>query len=144
MAKKNGKKNRKSKEPSAKVTVTTLADYNATVARVSYAGSDVQIPLSAAGSAKREPGDDRDSRTGRLLATSRALEVLAAKLRKKANGRIRNAAAIKQHREDIRQGKSGQRREPRPGDVTMSFRTVGPVTMVIPVPEKQQQEGSEE
>ena len=125
------------------ISITLLAHHGATVVKVTYASPyDSSLPLTAFGSAKREPGDAYDPETGKLLATSRALDELAAKLRKKANGRIRNADSIRRHREQIRSGQSGQR-QPRPGDVTMTFRTIGPVTMVTPAPAHQPEEGKE-
>lgn len=85
------------------VSVTVLSSHGATVARAVYASVyGTGAPVSASGEAKREPGDDYDPETGRLLATSRALEILAGKLRRKANSRIRNADAIRAHRERAR------------------------------------------
>jgi hypothetical protein len=103
------------------VTVTVLSSHGATVAKTAYASVyNTGIPVSATGSAKREPGDDYDRETGRLLATSRALEILAGKLRRKANSRIRNAEAIKVHRAQVRMKRtgSGQVKSPEPQDVT--------------------------
>jgi hypothetical protein len=82
------------------VRITMLSSHGATVARTAYLAGSTAIVTT--GSAKREPGDDYDRETGRLLATSRALEVLAARLRRKANSRIRNAEAIRQHRAQVR------------------------------------------
>jgi hypothetical protein len=85
------------------VSISVLSSHGATVAKAVYASVyNTGIPVTASGEAKREPGDDYDRETGRLLATSRALEVLAARLRRKANSRIRHAEAIKRHREEVR------------------------------------------
>jgi len=83
-----------------RVSINVLASHGATVAEATYA-SPCTGPVSASGEAKREPGDEYDRETGRLLATARALEVLARKLRRRANGRIRNAEAIKVHRQRV-------------------------------------------
>jgi hypothetical protein len=92
------------------VSITVLSSHGATVAKAVYASVyNTGTPVSASGEAKREPGDDYDPETGQLLATSRALEILAGKLRRKANSRIRSADAIKVHRERAR--KRGQSRE---------------------------------
>jgi uncharacterized protein DUF1876 len=85
------------------VSISVLSSHGATVAKVTYASVyNTGVPVSAAGNAKREPGDDYDQETGRLLATSRALEILAGKLRRQANGRVRNAETVKQHRRRAR------------------------------------------
>jgi hypothetical protein len=85
------------------VTVSLLSSHGATVARVNYGSVyNTGIPVTAAGSAKREPADAYDPETGRLLATSRALEILAGKLRRQANGRIRHAETVRAHREQAR------------------------------------------
>lgn len=112
------------------VSITVLSSHGATVARVTYASVyNTGTPVSAAAAAKREPGDKYDAETGRLLATSRALEILAGKLRKQANSRIRAAAAIKGHHEEIAsRPPGGYPRPPRPGE--MSFRAAGPVYRV--------------
>ena len=116
------------------ISVTVLSDHAATVARVTYYSLyETGSPVSATGSAKREPGDEYDPETGRLLATARALEALARRLGKQASGRIRSAAAVKGHHEEIRRrAAEGYRPPPRPGEVTMHFRVSGPVTRVIP------------
>lgn len=113
------------------VSITVLVGRDATVAKAVYASVyNTGSTVSATGTAKREPGDLPDTETGRLLATSRALQSLAGKLRKQADGRVRSAAAIKAHREYIKnRPPGGYPREARPGEVTMAFRTVGPVTM---------------
>ena len=86
------------------VSISVLSSHGATVAKVSYASAySTGIPVYAAGHAKREPGDDYDAETGRLLATSRALEILAGKLRRKANSRIRSADTIRRHRAEARE-----------------------------------------
>lgn len=116
------------------VSISVLSDHAATVARVTYASVyGTGIPVSATGSSKREPGDDYDPETGRLLATARALERLAGRLNRKAAGRIRSAAAIKGHHEEIKnRPPGGYPRPPRPGEVTLSFRAAGPITHWIP------------
>lgn len=86
------------------VSISVLSSHGATVARASYYGG-VHNPADAittSGEAKREPGDEHDPETGRLLASARALEALAARLRKRADSRIRNADAIRRHHEEIR------------------------------------------
>lgn len=82
------------------VRVTALSSHSATVVRVAYG------PFVAVGSAKLEPGDAYDPDTGLLLATSRALEVLAGRLRRQANGRVRNAEAIRSHRAEVAKRKA--------------------------------------
>ena len=77
--------------------VSVLPDHGATAARVTYFADSTEV-ISATGSAKREPGDVYDPETGQLLAMSRALDRLAGKLRRRANGRVRNADTIKRHR----------------------------------------------
>jgi len=85
------------------VSISVLSSHGATVAKAVYASVySTGIPVSASGAAKREPGDDYDRETGKLLATSRALEILAGKLRRKANSRIRNAEAIRRHRAEVK------------------------------------------
>ena len=50
------------------VTITMLSSRSATVAKAVYANTyNLGIPVSANGEAKREPGDDYDAVTGRLL-----------------------------------------------------------------------------
>lgn len=122
------------------VSVTVLSDHAATVARVTYDSVDgSSASVSATGSSKREPGDDYDPETGRLLATARALEKLAGRLNRKAAGRVRNAAAIKGHHEEIRRRQAGgYPRPPRPGEVSLSFRVAGPITRVVPGQEGEQ------
>ncbi len=113
------------------VSISVLSSHGATVAKVGYASVyNTGIPVTAAGSAKREPSDDYDPETGRLLATSRALEILAGKLRRRANGRIRHAETVKKHRAEARN------RKPRPGEVTFGFKTAGPVGMATLPPAK--------
>lgn len=129
------------------VRVSILADHGATVVRIVYMGfvGGRLSSISATGSAKREPGDVPDPETGRLLATARALEALAARLRKKANGRIRNAAALKGHREEItRRAADGYPQAPRPGEVTFNFRTVGPVGLAVAWPMTAEQRPADE
>lgn len=118
------------------ISIHVLSDHSATVAKTSYSNIyNMTPPLHASGSAKREPGDLYDQETGRLLATSRALEALAAKLGRQARGRIRNAAAVKGHREEIRRrAVSGDPRKPRPGEMTMQFKLAGPLSMHVPPP----------
>lgn len=114
---------RKNETDESLIRVSVLSSHGATVARTAYWHRQDE-PLTATGEAKREPGDEYDAETGRLLAASRALEILAGKLRRKANGRIRNADAIKRHRDQARKRKPG-----------VSFKTVGPVH-IAQVPEQ--------
>jgi hypothetical protein len=105
------------------ISIHVLSDHSATVVKVTYSNIyDTSLPVHATGSAKREPGDLHDPETARLLATSRALEVLAARLRRKAGSRIRSADAIRRHHKEIKARVPGQQRQPRPGEITFSFR----------------------
>lgn len=81
--------------------VEILQDSAATVVRVSYAIPG-GVDLSATGSARRERGDANDPVTGELLAAARAYATLAARLEKMGSSRVRNADAIRRHREQIR------------------------------------------
>ena len=76
-----------------------LSDNDATVARVLYQTGKTHVHVT--GSSKRERGDSYDRETGEALALARALEKLAAKLAKKAQGRIRHADSVRRHREQI-------------------------------------------
>lgn len=109
------------------VSISVLSSHGATVAKAVYASVyNTGIPVSASGEAKREPGDEYDRETGRLLATSRALEILAGKLRREANGRIRHADAIRRHHEEMKK-RDKLRELAGTGPAAMAFRTVGPV-----------------
>lgn len=111
------------------ISIHVLSDHSATVVKVTYSNIyDTSLPVHATGSAKREPGDLHDPETARLLATSRALEVLAARLHRKAGSRIRSADAIRRHHEEIKARVPGQR-PPRPGEITFSFRAGSVVSM---------------
>jgi hypothetical protein len=80
--------------PIQNVTIVVISDKDATVARAAMDN------ITATASAKREPGDKPDAVIGADLATARALARLAAKLERRARGRIRNADAIKTHRRE--------------------------------------------
>jgi hypothetical protein len=53
------------------------------------------LNFSATGSSKRERGDSYDPEIGELLATARALHKMAARMERKARGRIRHADKAK-------------------------------------------------
>ena len=80
------------------VRLQLLSDGTHTVARTTAYTTGGPL-ASGKGSAHRDRGDKNDEETGELLATARALESLAAGLRRRARGRIRNAETIKAHRE---------------------------------------------
>lgn len=74
--------------------IEVLSDKDATVAYIRLGAIEVT------GSSRRAPGDKPDPETGELLALSRAYAKLAAKLEKRANGRVNHAAEIKRHKEE--------------------------------------------
>ena len=108
------------------VDVRALYDVNATVAKAVYLSArgpdDEVVIITARGSARRERGDKPDPETGELLATARALESLAAKLKRKARGRIRNAEFLK--------GAPERKAAALAARPQFHFRAVGPITMV--------------
>ena len=82
------------------INLEILGDGTNTVARARYWGKGID-PIEGAGSAHRDRSDKPDAETGELLATAQALEVLAARLRRRANGRIKHADEIKRHKAEI-------------------------------------------
>ena len=71
------------------VTIIVIPAHDATVARANLGG------VTAAGSAKLEPGDQRNDSIGTDLAIARALALLSRKLERRARGKVRHAEAIK-------------------------------------------------
>jgi hypothetical protein len=84
------------------VTVIILAAHDATVARANLGG------VTAAGSAKLEPGDHRNDSIGADLAVARALAVLSRKLERRARGAVRHAEDIKAARIARRRKAAGE------------------------------------
>jgi Domain of unknown function (DUF1876) len=78
--------------PSRAIAVISLADKDVTIVQVRYDG------ITAAASAKREPGDKPDAAIGTSLATARALGLLARKLERRARGAVRDAEHVKADR----------------------------------------------
>lgn len=87
--------------PYRQLTLNVHQDADVTLAQVSYAGTD-DNSIQVSGSARREPGDASVPSIGEALATARALEKLAAKLRKKAQGEMNTAAYHRKQREKKR------------------------------------------
>lgn len=82
------------------INLEILSDGTNTVTRTRYWGKGID-PIEGAGSAHRDRADKPDTETGELLATAAALEALAARLRKRANGRVKHADEIKRHKAEI-------------------------------------------
>lgn len=57
------------------------------------------------GESRRDPEDKFNPEIGEKLATARALESAARRLRKEADGAVRNADSIKSHRQKLREKK---------------------------------------
>lgn len=74
--------------------IEILSDKDASIAYIRM--GDIEVT----GSSRRHPGDKPDRETGDLLALARAYAKLAAKLEKRANGRVNHAAEIKRHKEE--------------------------------------------
>jgi hypothetical protein len=75
--------------PGRAIAVISLEAHDAVVVQVRYDG------ITAAASAKREPGDRRNAAIGTDLATARALALLARKLERRARGAVRHAEHVK-------------------------------------------------
>ena len=84
----------------ASVSLSRLTDGDRTVVEGAYHSySFPSVPTR--GSAGREPGDKPDAEIGELLATARALKSLAAKLEKRAKGKMRHKEEIARHKAEI-------------------------------------------
>jgi uncharacterized protein DUF1876 len=84
------------------VTIIILAAHDATVARANLDG------ITAAGSAKLEPGDHRNNSIGEDLAVARALAILSRKLERRARGAVRHAESVKAARAARRRKDAGE------------------------------------
>lgn len=84
------------------IRVSVKVDRDATVATadLNESGMPYAVPLArATGSAVRQREDVHDPETATLLAVSRALGKLSAKMNKKARGRIKSADSARKDRE---------------------------------------------
>jgi hypothetical protein len=111
-----------------------MADNDATVAHVNYNGSYQdkdgwhELAFDATGSSKRERGDSYDREIGELLASSRALEKMAARMKRRAKGLIRTQDSIAQHRR-----LAAEKREQLEGfDLNELFRTFPGLRVISP------------
>jgi hypothetical protein len=90
-------------------SANVMADNDATVAHVGYNGSFSDktgwhdLDFTATGSSKRERGDAYNREIGELLAVARGYEKLAARMKRRANGLIRQQDAINKHHQQIRE-----------------------------------------
>jgi hypothetical protein len=84
------------------IVADVMHDNDAVVSKVAFNGGPINaygqwaLNFRATGSSKRERGDSYDAEIGELLATSRALHKLAARMERKARGRIAHADKAKQ------------------------------------------------
>jgi hypothetical protein len=94
-------------------SLQVLADNDATVASVTFScwpGWPKRRPVTfqATGSSKRERGDSYDEEVGELLAASRALSKLAARMERRARSRMCHLDALKRHKEQVTRRKALQ------------------------------------
>jgi hypothetical protein len=119
------------------VACDVMADSDAVVATVSYSyrGGRSEFPLAytMTGSSKRERGDACDAEVGELLAVSRALAKLAARLEKRAQGRMRQLAAIKRHKAEIRARKAASSPPVDTASATALFTSFSGFSLRMPV-----------
>lgn len=84
------------------VSVTAVTDGSRTVAEAVLTTAYPHSPLATgAGSSGREPGDKYDAQTGSELAIARALRSMAARLERRARGRVSHAESVKAHKAEI-------------------------------------------
>jgi hypothetical protein len=96
------------------VAEAVLIDYE----NIPIDNDDGLVPvISGSGSAGREPGDKSDQSVGDDLALARSLRSLAARLERRANGKVRHAESCKAHRAEIAERKgTGYPRPPEEFD----------------------------
>lgn len=89
------------------VNITTMTDGDRTVAEALITTAYPHEFLAAGtGSSGREPGDKSDTQAGKDLAIARSLRSAAARLERRAMGRVKHADDVKAHRREITEKKA--------------------------------------